>query len=411
MAEPPVIIREKRPGPIRLLEGAKKIISNPVVQGAGLTALAGFNPLVGLLAAPHIKAGMDESRLDRERSSAELNLLRDRITQTASMRSGLDELVTSLGSPQRAQSGEVGAPGTAGFGQSMQPRISAEQARYLRSLVQGAPHAAVPLIGGLLGMGEKRPARGLEGTFESIENRIGRPLTEDEVFSLADRGSSGMAAQLGLNQSMLEIMRAQIELKAREDELSEEHDDRERESLLKKQDFLAQVGRDLEAAEIIDEIESKLLTRPGFAADARAQVQSAIGLVDPDSGELAAKQQRFKQLSTLSGLDVVKAYGLNPTDTKFKRMMETALSPNNAPDVNRLVLLERLELASQNTELPLEVRDEIRMRIKQIKSRNGSKRRFFMSEDDIEAALESGEIKFGDEIIFNGRRVRIDNDG
>lgn len=397
------------PGILDFLGGAvkqvprmvQKVASNPIVQGVGLTAAAGFNPLLGLLMAPQIQNDLDKEGADRELIGLELKALREQFDQSAKLRSSLDDLVSGLAS--------FNVPGTGGSQSGgAASRISRDGEVFLRSLIEGGETgSAAELIGGLLGMGPKKPARGLEGTFEAVKGQLGRDLSEDEVFQIVYGGDSDLQAQLGLSQAQVELMRSQLDLESRRDEMSDASNEREETSLRKRQDFMAQVTRDLEAAELLDELDDSLLAKPGFGAGPRGKLQSALGLVDDESGHLSSLRQRFDQLSTLAGLDVVRAYGLNPTDQKFKRMMETSLSADNDPDVNRLVLLDRLNAAMEKgDDLPPAVKSSIGARIKAMS--NFRRNKAFKSENEIGSALKAGEIKRGDTVILNGKKFRIE---
>lgn len=152
---------------------------------AGLLGNPTFNLGVGLLAAggpsaaPHSfgqdLAGAVQFASERQRQQMENQVARERLLALQRQRqagSAVQELLTSLGVP-----GDAPSPG----------QISPLHQRILQTMAQTNPQGAMQ---GLLGLLTEAEPTGLKAKLATVEQQLGRKLTEKEVLGLAGGGTT-----------------------------------------------------------------------------------------------------------------------------------------------------------------------------------------------------------------------------
>lgn len=163
------------------------LLNNPAVQGIGAAAAFGFNPLLGLLAAPGIKN-------TRDRRSAENELLRQEIRARNRQEKAQGDLVGLLGSQaQAAVPSPIGLLNPNGgmdvIGATRResvPTVATPQGQQqlLGLLAQLAPAQAISTL-----LAQPEPSS-LDRKLSTVEGRLGRPLTDEEVLKLSGGGTT-----------------------------------------------------------------------------------------------------------------------------------------------------------------------------------------------------------------------------
>lgn len=169
----------------RIGSGIQGLLGNPLVQGVGMAAAAGANPLLGLLAAPAIQSS-------RDRKAAELELLRQGVRRRQRQEAAQEELTGLLGRREFIQS-PVGLLNLEGGvdvlpAQRSVPAVQTPegQQQLMSILTQLSPDA---VASGMLGQVFPDPSS-FERKLTTVEGRLGRDLTDDEVLKLAGGGTT-----------------------------------------------------------------------------------------------------------------------------------------------------------------------------------------------------------------------------
>ena len=163
------------------------LLSNPTVQGAALAAATGFNPLLGLLAGPGIKSARDRKTLENDvlrqslldakrRSSAAQDLtglLGERTTARMSAPIGLMNVEGGMDMIPATRMGKVPTVSTPGG-----------QQRLMGLLSQLAPEQVASSL-----LTPTEPSS-LDRKLTTVEGRLGRPLTDEEVLKLSGGGTT-----------------------------------------------------------------------------------------------------------------------------------------------------------------------------------------------------------------------------
>jgi hypothetical protein len=332
-----------------LLGRVGNFLRSPAVTGVGLAAATGFNPLLGLLAAPMIKSS-------REGRALELDAAREKLLAMQRQReagSAVQDLLRSLTTSELAP-GEMGPP--------LPPPIGGVQGDFLRTLGQADPSAALSTVGGLLGFG--KPERGTSFLKEAEALGVS-PDEARELWIKRQQGQdiSGQMASIQANLAALEVerRREQVEAARRERETSEKTDRQERFDI--QSGISRDVARGLEAADLLSALEGSL-AQTGEGADLRRFGVGLLGLLRPEDRQLAAQAERFNQIATDFGvrtLEALKGTG-SISQRKFDLLVGNSLSASRTPEANRAALADIFEtIIDAGDKLDLSVPDRERI--------------------------------------------------
>lgn len=344
----------------RLVSTVGGVLSNPTVQGIAGAAAFGANPLVGLLAAPGIKAARDRRRLEND-------LLRGDIREQSQRARHANEVATFvggvLGADVTGQSGipdstiplppgqkgpEAPAPQTGPPAALSQDAVRQKQrSDFLQLVAKGNPADALNMVGGLLGFGA-RPERAETSLVRNMRSAGIDPSSPEgrELIVGSIRGGD-LSQQMG----RLQALSAENQLMRQQEELRAMRADRDAKQLSQTQmrtdlanTLRTDVERAFEVADLLDGLEGSI-AQPGELSQIRQFGVGLAGLVSPESRQLSAASERFNQLATgfgLRSLETLRGTG-TISDQKFSTLLRNSMSGAKSPEANRLALADQLQ--------------------------------------------------------------------
>lgn len=176
---------------------------------------------------------------------------------------------------------------------------------------------------------------------------LGLPRTLEGLADLVGvRGSANpMAEQLALIQAQLGIQQRQADMdrQRREDEVARK--EQEGEARLKALRAAGGADRVARAWDALTVLGNSNVAKPGFGGDLRSRGSSMLALLGLEDEEVASAAEQFRDIATISGAELIKELGLDPTDTKFRAITQASLSLEKGDETNRLQL-QRLAQAA-----------------------------------------------------------------
>lgn len=145
--------------------------------------------------------------------------------------------------------------------------------------------------------------------------------------------------------AQLEVLKRQEELNRRAQEGARADADRTEADRVKKAQAVSSTSRVIDAWDALNVIEQSAIARPGFGGSARSTVAGALSLIGLEDPAVSTAAEQFNDIATISGAELIKQLGLDPTDTKFRAITQASLSLDKATDTNR-VQLQRLARAA-----------------------------------------------------------------
>ena len=331
-----------------------RVIENPVVQGVGGALAFGANPLVGLLAAPGIKAG-------RERRALENELLRSELKQRNRQSKAREELRGLLGdlTSVQALSRELALEGIEGDDPSAVFTIPGKrgevptiqtaegQQRLLGLLADVSPNvAAQGLLANVLPQtqrSEPTVIRVLRSVGIDPESQKGRDIA---LSSLVQRGADDATlTRINLALKELELQKTLRDLQGEDTDKT------------KKRDFLeADITKTLSDAltflDLNDKLEGTFLQpgQPGTGirrslASLGAEVGGAFGADTSGAQENVENLDKFSKLASTFGIKAITRLrdAGAITDAKFSVLQQSIAGIGVNPGANRQITADLID--------------------------------------------------------------------
>lgn len=326
----------------------------PDQRGAALNRLAGNDPAQAAQVLAFQQAQAAEAQAARRQEAIDAVALGRRVLESANPEIAF-QIIDSDGAASARIRAERQRYDIDGDGE-----ISAEEARAFATDL-------VNYYEPLAGLGAERTS-----TDVATMRELGFDLTPEGYAEFqAARGSNALAdptaallAQMQLEERQARLVREREEAERARTEAARTEAERKESERVKKTQAVNSTGRVLDAWDALDVIEQSAVARPGFGGGARSSVASALSLLGLENPAVATAAEQFQDIATISGAELIKQLGLDPTDTKFRAITQASLSLDKAADTNR-VQLQRLARAALEEydagRLPLE--DAMRARL------------------------------------------------
>jgi hypothetical protein len=174
---------------------------------------------------------------------------------------------------------------------------------------------------------------------------LGYPMTQDGFKQYnQDRAERAGSVYDELN-ARLSVMEREERIARERAEAEEKSKAREGEERQKAARAAGGAGRVLSAWDALDTLSRSAIAQPGFQGSSRAQIASALALGGIEDPAVSAAAEQFKDVATISGAELIKELGLDPTDVKFRAITNASLSLDKSDATNRLQL-QRLAQAA-----------------------------------------------------------------
>jgi hypothetical protein len=344
----------------------KNAAQSPVGTGLLGAAAFGFNPLLGLLAAPAIKS--DRERQARSAEMSDLSLARARRQEQA-----LGMLPGLLGPDPR---GVAQRPGDMPI--PLPPEMEqGRQNQLFSALTDIAPEAvAQGLLGQFFPQDTGRSPTSLVRNLEAAGIDPGSPEGREIIISNLMKGDNATDDVIRRADLQLKIMQIEQLAADRQNDVSTRAQ-QERSAGVSVRRTLSKAN---EIASLNDALDQSLLETGLPLSDARRAwaggsqaIAGAFGYDNARAKALSASFDRFNALSTDFGLDMLfKLQGTGAiSDTKFNTLLANTVSVGNSPEANRLAVADIIEVALDSAdELGLDIaeREEHEQLLKRLRS-------------------------------------------
>lgn len=294
----------------RIGRGIQNVASSPIAQGAGTAALFGFNPLLGLAAAPAIAAGQERSNTRRELVRRELEMLQRR----EQGQGAVSDLIAMLGQ-----------------GEGQAAPLNPLQTQFLQAANDLSPATAVQQLGGLLGFGQQERA---EPSILRELDALGLPRNVDGIAALARAKQAGSADDNALRDTLLALQVAERQRLAEQEERTEAQRRRslrvQTRSTFRKVQELAALTERLQSTALETGNPFNQLMRDVIAGG--APVLERFGFDGARARQTVTDFDRFNKLTTELQLDAAALEGSNAgTNTRFQAVRDSMASIGTAP--------------------------------------------------------------------------------
>ena len=331
--------------------GVQSLASNPTAQGIGAAAAFGFNPLLGLAAAPIIAGA-------KERSTAERELLRHELEVLQRRSSGQDALSSIIGN--------LGG-------------LNPNQTQLLQAANNLSPATAVQQLGGLLGFGQQE--RGEPSIIRELD-AVGLPRSVEGIEALARAKQAGSADDDQLRDTLLALQVAERQRLAEQEERSEVQRRRalrvQSGATFRKVQELASLTQRLQNTALETGSPFNELMRDVIAGG--APILERFGVDSARAQQTVADFDRFNKLTTELQLDAAALEGSNAsTNQRFQAVRDSMASIGTAPGAIPPILADVTKTlldAAEIEGIKVGVEDEMREFIEQMGAAPTSQRRF-----------------------------------
>ncbi len=339
--------------------------NNPTVQGAGQgllgAAAIGANPLLGLLAAPAL-ADIAGDR-ERENTAADLQLSQAQRADRAAQ--NLPRLMDSA----------PPAIGNVETGQMEVPPEAAEiyRERQIGQLGQIAPEAvATGLLGEVFPQGQDGGRATERVTL--LEDRLGRPLTEDELF--AATGIAGDGMDIG---DVLKRLQVEQILSEREQARETETEQRQLESLSTTE----LLGQGESVLKGLRELQGTFLEPGQSFMDIRRPVAAGMADINElfgreeasrDMKETVGRFDKFVKDSTGLTMNLASKLGTNLTNFQLETLQKASAGAGVSPFAIKSVVTDVMERSLRRADimgLDIPNRGEIESLLAEMKGTGG----------------------------------------
>lgn len=308
-------------------------VSSPVAQGLLGAAAFGFNPALGLLAAPAL-------RTQRERAQMENQAAREQLKQQQRARTAMQQLPRAMGS----------APPTLldpQTGQAMaQPGAQQQyQQRMMGLLGQIAPQDVARGVLGTMMPGEQRAAPSDIRTMQAL----GLPLT-------AEGYQQFQQMQGGDIDDLLKRLQAEEIISERE----RAAEDRQQEGAREQMSISQTLNRGEEMLNLNEQLEGTWLEPGRFGAEERAPLASLFGEIAGGFGfdETSERQQqnvdasaKFKKASADFVIGIMDRMEGNVSNMKLQQIRDASAGLGTSPAANRAIVGNILETTLQEADI------------------------------------------------------------
>jgi len=251
---------------------------------------------------------------------------------------------------------------------------------------------------------QRPPRNSTEDKFGSIESRLGRKLTEDEVFSIVNPGEGG-----------LESLKLQLEVRQLMAEIQDEASVRTDRKLAAQDAFPDGLDQILQMAKLNDQLDESFLESGGSYNEAKRIIAPLLAAgadltgFDQASRDLKNSVEAFDTLTKTTAvfagttIKAMAAIDVNVTNQLQKLIEKQNASVNVSPGTNRSIfklLTKELLRGADRKGIDLPHRAQYEEMLRKLDTTTLE----FFSQEEIENAFEAGAIKIGDTILFNGER-------
>ena len=392
--------------------GLGTILDNPITQGIGITAAAGFNPAAGLLLAPILKNEREKRALKLEQRRANLDKDKLLIDSTKRRNRAIDSLPALLG-PDPAtvpiDANDALLPLPAELAASRKSQRDAELFGALTDIAPGA--SANALLQNMMPAQTKPPAMlamlealGLDPTLENIE----------ALSKAQGKGGGGLAEQLDLIVKGLELQQLRTTIADDKTESSREQQGFEN-SVFDTLDTIATL------TDANDRLEGSFLSPGSTALDVKrpvADVLSSVPGLNNLFGQDFAQQVEDLDVLRKSSADLVSnliesmnAAGI-PVTRSLQRLQEQSsasdeVSPGAITSILKTTLRQTLRAADQNdVKLTMKEREKYETLLERLDNFDLS----FNDAEEAMAAFDAGNYQVGDVIFIGGERITVEDE-
>ncbi len=377
----------------------KKAINSPTGQGVLGAAAIGFNPLLGVLAAPAIANGRERRQLENDERRARMDLLSEQVGEIQARSAARDRSTEALG---------VLAEQLGGGDPDRQALFSV--------LGNIAPNQlAQSVLGQALPQSTKAPSSIAE------LDALGLPRTPENLRIIAEAKAAGG----GINPQLEQLMQAvQLQLLQRQladadtaaNAKAQAEADAKQAELDAINDQVAAIGR---ANESLNSLDGKF-TAPGSQFNPAKRAVSGfsgalLNLVSPGSGDDLQQQAAdsgafFKDSQILLGDMIAQQEaqtGRGVTRAQQQVLADGTLNENMQPETLRKVSVVQLEKLRRDLERVGGDTSQIDQLTKSIQGKIGGKVFEFKDKAELEQAIRSRTIIGGDQFRVGGGSINL----
>jgi hypothetical protein len=314
-------------------------LQSPAGTGALVAGAFGVNPLLGLLAGPAIKN-------NREKRALELETMREGLLARQQQREAVQALPGAMRPDPLMEGIEQYLPA-----QDAQRNAMDRQAKVMGLLGQISPAALAEGVAG-----QVFPSQGREGRTPNdlaIMQALGLPMTPEGFAQLKEmQGGNDQRGMLDLLIADLQRQDLQGRLNDRErarlEEAEKKRDERRQaevsvRSTLRNANELNELNRFLQGTAQETGLPWSDVSRTFLGG--LGAIQSAFGYDPRKAQSLSSAYDRFTQLSTNFGLEMIeKLRGTGAiSQQKFDTLMGNTVNPKNTPEANALALADIID--------------------------------------------------------------------